>query len=155
MHGQRDGLSYHCWSKEPTVFRIHLTGAPVLIPVIIWSGVHTTKALPWANAHECPWRLPVGSHQPGCALARAVLAMQGGQQDIAGPSGCPHPSVNVAIIQHMMLAIVFSRHKGCPDNNLNTNLASCSWCDTLSRLYPGSMAFLHRIVVTAILAPRF
>lgn len=57
----------------------------LLIPVISVSGVQTIKSLPWAKAHNCPCRwLPVGSHQPGCALPQAVLATQRGQQDVAG-----------------------------------------------------------------------
>lgn len=107
----------------------------LLLSVIISSGVHTVEALPWAKAHSCPRRwLSVGSHQPGCALAWAVLATgspchPGRTAGRCRTAGCPHPSINVAVIQHKVLAIVFSRHKSCPDNNLNTNLASCSWCD--------------------------
>lgn len=65
----------------------------LLLCVIISSGVHTVEALPWAKAHSCPRRwLSVGSHQPGCALAWAVLATLGGQQDVAGQLGVHIPA---------------------------------------------------------------
>lgn len=68
----------HCVQDPP-----HRNTSALLIPVILSSGVHTIKALPWTKAHKCPCRWsPVGSHQPGCALAWAVLATREGSRTL-------------------------------------------------------------------------
>lgn len=108
-------------------------------------GQTPTSALAGGSCGEPPACLCLGMGSP-CHAGRTAGHCR--------TAGCPHPTINVATIQHKVLAIVFSRHKGCPENNRNIKLASCSWCDTLSRVcHGGSMAFLHRIVVTVILAP--
>lgn len=77
-----------------------------------------------APAGGCLWGAT--SLLQACCLGLGSPCHPGRTAGHCSTAGCPHASINAAIIQHKVLAIVFSRPEDCPDNNLNTNLASCS-----------------------------
>lgn len=60
MHSQRNGLSYPCWSKWPSAFRIHLTGTPMLCSSL-WS-----VCLEFRPSSHCLGQKPTTALAGGC-----------------------------------------------------------------------------------------